>query len=190
MVAAEQRLLLLQGEGHVVGGVAGRVDGLDGDIGAGDRLTVLQPDVGTEGVIARRVELEPGGPAGGVRTKANRDGAGQGLEPCSERRVVAMGVGDEDVRNGPLADSGEERFEMCIVVRTGIDDGEFAHSHDEGRRAGEGEWAWIGADDAGDERRDLLRDAVRRIEIAVERERHEVVKGFQRPDLSGRRCSE
>ena len=70
--------------------------------------------------------------------------------------MVAVGVGDEDMRHGLAAHSIEQRLGMGLVIGAGIDDRDLALAHDVADRAGEGEWARIVAEDPPHARADLL----------------------------------
>ena len=57
------------------------------------------------------------GRAGAMRPLAVGRGAGRGLDPRRRRRMVAMGVGDEDVRHRLAAHRIEQRRDMRLVER-------------------------------------------------------------------------
>src|SRR5262245_17653381 len=78
-----------------------------------------------------------------MRTEAVTLGACNGLESRGKRRVVGMGMSNEDVGYGLVADRSEERLEMGLILRPGIDDRDLAMADDEGRGAGEGEGSRI-----------------------------------------------
>ena len=69
--------------------------------------------------------------------------AGRRLDARHRRRMIAMGVGDEDMRDGLAAHRVEQRRDMGLVERAGIDDGDTAAPDDVAHRALEGERAWI-----------------------------------------------
>ena len=85
-------------------------------------------------------------PRGAVRTLGIDGRARRRLDPRSVRRMVAVGVGDEDMRHRLAADSIEQRFRMRLVVGAGIDDGDVTPAYDVAHRAGEGERARIVAE--------------------------------------------
>jgi hypothetical protein len=62
--------------------------------------------------------------------------------------VIAVRVGDEDVRNSLALRGLQQRVEMNGIVRAGIDDGNFAVPDDLAARSGEGERAAIPGDDS------------------------------------------
>src|SRR5665213_2282305 len=82
--------------------------------------------------------------------------------------MIAMGVGDEDVRHGLAAHRVEQRVGMRLVVRTGFDDGDAATADDVAHRALVGERRRIVAEDAPDSRRDLLDVFGRQLKRLVE----------------------
>ena len=82
--------------------------------------------------------------------------------------MVAMGVGDEDVRHRLAAHGIEQRRDMRLVNRAGIDDGDAAFADDVADRALEGERPGIVAQDAADAGHHLLDLAGREIEGLVE----------------------
>ncbi len=96
--------------------------------GAGDDVAVRQHGVGTEIKIAAR--LEPADLAGmqrprsPVRTFGEHRRAGRRLDRRHGGRMVAMGVGDEDVGDGLAANGTEQSRDVPRVVRPGIDDGD------------------------------------------------------------------
>lgn len=94
-----------------------------------------------------------------------------------------MGVGDEDMTDFFALHRLQQGVEMRSVVGAWIDDRDLARAHDEARRATKGERAGIAAEHAADEWGDLLRDADRRVECAVEGQAHGAAlyaKGGQR----------
>ena len=66
-------------------------------------------------------------------------GAGRGLDLGHGRRMVAMGVGDKNVGDGLAAHGVEQRRDVRVVVRTRIEDRDFAAADDVADRALEGE---------------------------------------------------
>ena len=60
--------------------------------------------------------------------------------------MVAMGVGDENMRHRLAAHGIEQRLGMRLVIGAGIDDRDVALAHDVADRAGEGERARIVAE--------------------------------------------
>ena len=107
-------------------------------------------------------------PRRAVRTLRQRDGAGRRLDGSRGGRMVAMGVGDEDVRHGLAAHRIEQRRDMGFVVRAGIDDRHLAAADDVAHRPLEGERARVVAQQAAHARRDLLDPAGRQVEALVE----------------------
>ena len=90
------------------------------------------------------------------------------LMPRRRRRMVAMGVGDEDMRHRLAAHGVEQRRDMRVVQRARIDDGDAAAADDVAHRSLEGERPRIVAQDPPDAGRDLLDLAGRQVERLVE----------------------
>src|SRR5258708_10730853 len=97
-------------------------------------------------------------------------GAGRSLDPRGIRRVVAVGMGDQDMRHGLAPHRIEQRRRMGFVVGAGIDDRDLAAADDITHRAGEGERARIIAEDPPHARTDFFGHAGFSGEIAVERD--------------------
>ncbi len=57
-----------------------------------------------------------------VRPFADGLCAGLPLQPCGKRRVVAMRMGDEDMRDRPARERLHQRLKMRLVLRPRIDD--------------------------------------------------------------------
>ena len=76
--------------------------------------------------------IEAGCPvaAGRERRGADHPRAGRRAEPVRAGAVIAMGMGDEDRLDFLALDRGEERREMRIVLRAGIDDRDRAFADD------------------------------------------------------------
>src|SRR4029453_12076781 len=128
-----------------------------------DDVTVLHGNVGPEVAVGAGfrivlLALEPR-PRGAVRTLGIDGGAGGGLDPRRVRRVIAMGMGDQDVRHGLAAHGVQQRLRMRLVVRTGIDDRDVALAYDVADRAGEGERARVVAENAPHTGTGLIDDA-------------------------------
>ena len=82
--------------------------------------------------------------------------------------MVAMGVGDQDMRHGLAAHGIEQGCGMFLAVGTGIDDRDLAVAYDVAHRAGEGERARIVGENAPHAGNDLLGHAGLQRKIAVE----------------------
>ena len=88
------------------------------------------------------------GRAGAVRALGVNRRAGRRLDLGHGRRMIAVGMGDENVGDGFAAHGVEQRGDMGVVVRPGIDDRDLAAADDVAHRALEGERAGIVGDDA------------------------------------------
>ena len=86
--------------------------------------------------------------AGAVRAFGQHQRAGRGLDRRHAGRMIAMGVGDEDMRHGLAAHRVEQRRAVGGIVGTGIDDRDLAAADDVAHRALEGERARVVAQDA------------------------------------------
>ena len=128
----------------------GRRQRLDGPAVAGHDFAVGERDVGAEIHVAAGVE--PAGladmqrPRRAMRAFGINRGAGRCLDLGHGGRMVAMGVGDENVGHGLAAHGIEQRRDMGVVVRAGIEDRDFAAADDVADRAFEGERARIVGD--------------------------------------------
>jgi hypothetical protein len=151
MVTDEIDLSLRPGKGEMIGGVAGRGDGLQPKAFAFDDVTIPELDVGAKIAVGAGFRIVlfalEARPRGAVRALGVDRRAGGGLDPRGVRRVVAVGVGDENMRHGLAPDGTEQRPGMRLVVGAGIDDGDITLAHDVAHRAGEGERARIVAED-------------------------------------------
>ena len=89
--------------------------------------------------IERIVLADMQRPRGAVRAFGIDGGAGRRLDRRHRRRMIAMGVGDENMRHGLAAHGVEQRGDMRGIVGAGIDDGDLAAADDVADRALEGE---------------------------------------------------
>src|SRR5579875_3247824 len=85
------------------------------------------------------------------------------------RRMIAMGVGDEDVRDALVAEPGEQSLDMLGKIGAGIDHGDRAFADDIGAGALERERARVPRNDAAQPGRDALEPAVGDGKIAMQR---------------------
>ncbi len=172
MIAGEQQIGATKRESHVVRRVARRRDGLQAPARTGDDFTVLQRHIGNE--VAVGAGLGALGVADmqrtrrAVRTFGIGLRAGRRFDRRGGRRVIAMGMGDEDMRHGLAAHRVEQGVDMRLIRRSGIDDGDVAAPEDVADGAFEGEWAGIVGKQAPHAGRDFLGLAGREIEALVE----------------------
>ena len=82
--------------------------------------------------------------------------------------MIAMGVGDEDMRHRLVAHRVEQRADVTLVGRAGIDDGDLAAADDVAHRALEGERPRIIGHHAPDAGHRLVHRVGDEIEIFVE----------------------
>src|SRR6266487_4775422 len=105
-----------------------------------------------------------------MRTLGIDGSAGGGLDPRRVRRVVAVGMGDENMRHRLAAHGVEQRLGVRFVVGAGIDDRDLALADDVTDRAGEGERARIVAENASHAGAGFIDDTRLEREVAVERD--------------------
>ena len=158
----------------MIGGVARRRHRFQRPALPFDGVAVLDFDVGAKiavGAGFRIVLLAlEARPRGAMRALGIDRRAGGGLDPRGVRRVVAMGMGDQDMRHGLAAHRIQQRLGMRLVVGTGIDDRDLALAHDVTDRAGEGERARIVAQHPPHAGTRFVDDARLQREVAVERD--------------------
>ncbi len=158
----------------MVGGVAGGCDRFQRPSRTFDDVAVLDLDVGAEVAVGTGFRIVllalEARPRGAMRPFGVDGGAGGGLDPGGVRRMVAVGVGNEDMRHGLAAHGVQQRLGMRLVVRAGIDDRDLASAHDVADRAGEGERARIVAKHPPHAGPRLVDDAGLKRKVAVERD--------------------
>ena len=146
-------------------------DRLGRPAGARHDLAVAQGDVGLEIMVAALLGGDArrrlGMATEGVDRRAGRLGHG-----ARGRRMIGVGVGDEDVRDRLAAHRVEHGVDVVGHVRAGIDDRHLAVADDVGAGAHEGEGTGVLRHHAPDQRRDALRRAVGGIELLDEQDRH------------------
>ncbi len=82
--------------------------------------------------------------------------------------MIAVGVGDENMRHGLVAHGVEQRRDMALVGGARIDDGDLAPADDVAERALEGERPRIVGHDAAHAGHDLVDRVGREIESLIE----------------------
>ena len=172
MVAAEQGVLLAQGEGHVVRGVTRREERLDRPAVAFDDLAPGQDLVRMEGVVLVLLQ-RPRGVGDRKRRAGGQDRrAGLLCERAGEGGMVAVGVGHQHMADPAALDGGDQGLEVGGVGRAGIDDGDAGARRvapdDIGSGAGEGERPRIVRDHPLDQRRNRIAPAPGEIELTNE----------------------
>ena len=172
MIAREQQIGLLERESHVVCGVAGRRDRLDGEAPAGNDLAVGQRAIGPElgvvaGIEARRLaDIE--GTRGAVRSFGQNQGPGRRLDPGDRGGMIAVSVRHENMGDGFTAHGVEQGGDVRLVERPGIDDRDLAAADDVGHRSFEREWSGIVGEYPPHARRGLRHGFGRQVEAPVE----------------------
>lgn len=173
VVAGQQPRRAREAESEVVGAVAGRGDDLETDIAGHDSLPVLEHPVRPVPPVALapdRIDFEqPSRPAEAVRaTRPDRRAAGGGNQARYERRVIEVGVGNNDRIDQPAVDRGHQSRKMRLAVRAGIEDGDAVGAEDKTVGAAERVGAGIGRGDADNAGGDGNRLARPGIEVCVE----------------------
>ena len=77
--------------------------------------------------------------------------ASERLQRARGGRMIAVGVGDENMGDAFALRGGEQGRQMIGVFRTGVDHGHLASAHDIGAGSREGERRGIGRDNAAHE---------------------------------------
>ena len=108
------------------------------------------------------------GTRGAVRTFGIDGGAGRGLDRGHRRRMVAVGVGDEDRRHRLVAHGVEQGADVALVGRARIDDRDLAAADDVAHRALEGERSRIVRHHAADAGHGLVHGVGGEVEVFVE----------------------
>ena len=142
VVAREQQPLLVEEVAEVVGRVAGRVDGGEGEARTLDTIAVGETTVGLE-AVARR---EP-----------QHLGAGTGLQAGRARGVVGVGVRREDPADAVPATCGDG-VEVGGFVGPGVYDRDLVDADEVGVRARPGHHPRVRRQDAAHHRAQRARD--------------------------------
>ena len=174
MIADKGYLSLGPGERQMIGGMARRRHRFQRPAGTFDGVAVFHFDVRPEVAVGAGFRIVlfalEARPRGTVRAFGINRGAGGGLDPRGVRRMVAVGMGDQDMRHGLATHRTQQRRGMSLVIGTGIDDGDVALAHDVTHRAGEGERTRIVAEHPPHARADFLDHTGFQGEVAVERD--------------------
>ena len=174
VIAGKQQIRFPQGIGQVVRGVARRRHRFERPAVARHHLAVAERDVGPE--IKVGAGIEPVGladmqwPRRAVRALRIDHGTGRGLDLRHGRRMIAMGVGDENMGHGFAAHRIEHRRDMGLVVRAGVEYRHLAAADDVTDRPLEGERTGIVGDDRAHARRHFLGAAGLKIKRLVVRD--------------------
>jgi hypothetical protein len=174
VIADEIDLSLRPGEGEMIGGVARRGHRFQRPAGAFDHVAVLHRKVRLEIAVGTRFRIVllalEARPRGAMRPLGINRGASRRLDPRRVRRVVAVSMGDENMRHGLATHRIQQRLGMRLVVGAGIDDRNLALAHDVADGAGERERARIVAEHPPHAGPGFLGDTRLEREIAVERD--------------------
>src|ERR1700678_1473189 len=96
--------------------------------------------------------------------------AGWPFDPGRVHRVVAVGMGDQDMRHGLAPHSIKQRRRVGRIVWAGIDDRDLAVADDVAHRSREGERTWIVAEDTPNARPYFLDHARLKRKVAIKRD--------------------
>ena len=133
-----------------------------GPVVAGDDLAVGERAVRFEIHVRAGVEAlrfaDVQRPRCAMRAFRQNNGAGGRLDRRHGRRMVAMGVGDKNMRHGLAAHRIEQRRDVRRIVRAGIDDRDLAAPDDVAQRTLERERARIVGQNAPHAGRAFLRN--------------------------------
>ena len=118
MVAAEQRLFLGQRVAHMVCGMAGGGDAAQREAITGEHVAITHHGVGHKIAIRAFFHL-----AFGVAMRSGGEGlcSAPGFQRGGGGRMIAVGVGDQDVADPARADRLFQRGDVGGNIRTGID---------------------------------------------------------------------
>ena len=169
MVAGEQQIGFLERKRHVIAGVARRRHRFERPAVAAHRLAIGERYVRAKVHVGRCVETvglaDMKRPRGAMRALRVNFCPGRRFDFRHCRRMIAMGMGDEDVADGFAAHRVKQRRDMGVVVGAGIEDGDFAAADDVAHRALEGERPRI----IGDHRAHAGRHVAHRVGCEIER---------------------
>ena len=120
--------------GHVIGAMARRRNRLQRPARSRDDISVAQRMVGTKVHVAggiERIDLaDMKRPRDAVRPLAIGRRTGRSLYRGRCRGMIAMRVGEKDMRDRFSAHGAEQSLDVALVVRSRIDDGDIAPPDD------------------------------------------------------------
>src|SRR6187399_2170427 len=152
--------------------MARRRHGLNGPAVAADVLTILERNVRTEiavGTGIERIELaDMQGPRRTMWTLGTDGRTRSRLDGWHGRRMIPMGVGDENMRHRLAAHGVEQRTDMRRIVGARIDDRDFPAAEEVAHGPLEGEWTRVVGHDSPHARHRLVHHVRRKIETFVE----------------------
>ena len=100
-----------------------------------DLVAVAQDDIGDEIPVAAFLAAGLAAPSAGMRPEAVGRRAGRLFQRLRRRRMVAVGVGDEDMGDLLAGEARQQRRDMLGKVGAGIDDRDLALADDIGAGA-------------------------------------------------------
>ena len=187
VIAAEQDALSRHGETKMVRRMSRGVDCLELPATAGDRIAVVHGHVGREIPIPAFLDRRLAAPASGMGAKTIGRGTGRRSHCRRRRRMVAMGMGDQDMGHPLAGEAGQQCRDVLVEIRAGIDDRDLALADYVGPGALEGKRARIARDDTANARRHPLKPTIFERKLAAERDLgshrrrlHEIPRATQR----------
>src|SRR5262245_40980121 len=141
---------------------------------AGHHVAINELEIGIKVAIASSIEtrrlIEVEFACSAMRALAESGRPRCGLDARCSRRMVAMSMRDDDMRDRLVPNGSEERLDMRFVERPGIDDGNTTTADNIAHRSLEGERSGIVAEQPAHARIDLFDPARRKVEALVKRD--------------------
>jgi len=128
MVAAEEDARISESKAQMVRGMPRRMHRLEapfpapGGAPALHRFAVLHHDIGDKIPVAAFLDPGVAAPPAGMRPEAMGRRAGRRLQRPGGRRMVAVGMGDEDVGDLFVGEAGDKRVDVLGKLGPGIDE--------------------------------------------------------------------
>src|SRR6516164_1145554 len=170
VVAAKQNSIIRQREAKMVRGMAGGVDRLETPTLAGDGVAVAHGHIRNEVPVPPFLDPGLAAPSSGMRAVTPGRGPGRRLQWRGRRRMVAMGVGDQDVSDPLARETGEQRLDMVSKVGAGVDYRYLVGADDIRSGPSKRERAGVAGDDAVNPRCHRFEPAIFEGEVAAERD--------------------
>ncbi len=167
MIAGEQRILFHQRIAHVIGSMAGGENAFDGEVMATDNRAITHHDIGNEVAVGAFLAFT----RRAMRAKRIRLRAGQRLQRCGRRRMILVGMGDQDMADTLSRQCGGHGRDMLRQIRARIDHRDLVAAPDHiDAGAAKGESAGIGRQQPRHQRAQPFQRSVMRFQRAVEGE--------------------
>src|SRR5207245_4293151 len=121
----------------VVRGVARGVYSLDTPALAGNPIAVPQRHIGNKVPVTPLLDRGLAALASGMRAETPGRSTSRGLERRGRGRVVAMGVGDQDMGDPLAREAGEQSLDVLGEIGAGVDHPDLAAADNVGSSAAE-----------------------------------------------------